>query len=121
MGQTDISPGALTMRIMADDAAGLIQELGIGKVHVLGISMGGKYSSRGSAQPPVDGSVLEVRVVSSCIMPSSAGHGRRVLEAPANRHLATHEVLPGAAKIVGKWSAARRIGSLETAAMREVI
>ena len=44
MGQTDISPGALTMRIMADDAAGLLQELGIGQVHVLGISMGGNIA-----------------------------------------------------------------------------
>ncbi len=44
MGQTDIPPGELTMRIMADDAVSLLRELGIGQAHVLGISMGGNIA-----------------------------------------------------------------------------
>ncbi len=44
MGQTDIPPGVLTMRTMADDAVGLLRELGIERAHVLGISMGGNVA-----------------------------------------------------------------------------
>src|SRR5712691_13463589 len=40
-GLSDKPTDALTMRVMADDAAGLLNELGIRQAHVLGISMGG--------------------------------------------------------------------------------
>lgn len=40
-GLSDSPGGELTMRLMADDAVGLLGELGIEKAHVLGISMGG--------------------------------------------------------------------------------
>lgn len=40
-GQTDKPSNDVTIRLMADDAAGLLQELGIESAHVLGISMGG--------------------------------------------------------------------------------
>ena len=40
-GQTDKPQVQYSVRMMADDAAGLLGELGIGKAHVLGISMGG--------------------------------------------------------------------------------
>ncbi len=40
-GLSDKPGGELTVGVMADDAAGLLGELGIGRAHVLGISMGG--------------------------------------------------------------------------------
>ena len=40
-GLSDKPGGDLTVPIMAEDAASLLEELGIGRAHVLGISMGG--------------------------------------------------------------------------------
>src|SRR5437867_8580665 len=40
-GLSDNPATAFTIRTMADDAAGLLEALGIGRPHVLGISMGG--------------------------------------------------------------------------------
>jgi pimeloyl-ACP methyl ester carboxylesterase len=40
-GRTDKPPGEITIRMMADDAAGLLRELAVPQAHVLGVSMGG--------------------------------------------------------------------------------
>jgi len=40
-GRTDISDREYTIRLFADDTAGLMNALGISKAHILGISMGG--------------------------------------------------------------------------------
>jgi pimeloyl-ACP methyl ester carboxylesterase len=40
-GRTDLSKGEYTIRLFADDTAGLMDALGISRAHVLGISMGG--------------------------------------------------------------------------------
>ncbi len=43
-GLSDKPSGELTMRLMADDAVGLLRELGIERSHLLGISMGGNVA-----------------------------------------------------------------------------
>ena len=41
VGRSDASDGELTIKMLADDAAGLMDALGVSRAHVLGASMGG--------------------------------------------------------------------------------
>jgi pimeloyl-ACP methyl ester carboxylesterase len=43
-GRTDVSDRRYTIRLFADDTAGLMDALGISRAHVLGISMGGRIA-----------------------------------------------------------------------------
>jgi pimeloyl-ACP methyl ester carboxylesterase len=43
-GRSAKPPGPYTIRQMADDVAGLLTRIGVGRAHVLGISMGGRIS-----------------------------------------------------------------------------
>ena len=43
-GRTDVSDRSYTIRLFADDTAGLMDALGISRAHVLGLSMGGRIA-----------------------------------------------------------------------------
>jgi pimeloyl-ACP methyl ester carboxylesterase len=51
-GQSAVTPAGYDMDTLADDAAGLIEKLGVGPVHFVGLSMGGFVAMRLAARRP---------------------------------------------------------------------
>jgi pimeloyl-ACP methyl ester carboxylesterase len=78
-GRTDLSKGEYTIRLFADDTAGLISALGIPKAHILGISMGGMIAQELAINYPQK--VSKLILCSTSSQPSYSKEGSRVLEA----------------------------------------
>jgi pimeloyl-ACP methyl ester carboxylesterase len=63
-GRTDLSKGEYTIRLFADDTAGLMDALGISRAHVLGISMGGMIAQELAINYPEK--VTKLTLCSTC-------------------------------------------------------
>jgi pimeloyl-ACP methyl ester carboxylesterase len=85
----DFSSASYTLDDMADDAAGLLDELGIGKAHVVGVSMGGMIGQTLAIRHP--DRVLSLTSIMSTTGDQSVGQPRQdvlmalVTPAPADR------------------------------------
>ena len=78
-GRTEISKREYTIRLFADDTAGLLKALGISKAHVLGISVGGMIAQELAINYPEK--VSKLILCSTSSQPSYSKEGSRVLEA----------------------------------------
>jgi proline-specific peptidase len=78
-GRTDLSKREYTMRLFADDTAGLMDVLGISKAHILGMSMGGMIAQELAINYPQK--VSKLILCSTSSKPSYSKEGSRVLEA----------------------------------------
>ena len=78
-GRTDLSKREYTMRLFADDTAGLMNALGISKAHILGMSMGGMIAQELAINYPQK--VSKLILCSTSSQPSYSKEGYRVLEA----------------------------------------
>jgi pimeloyl-ACP methyl ester carboxylesterase len=75
MGGTGIVDGQLTIRTMADDAAGLMKRLNIASAHVFGFSMGGYIAQELAAHYPQ----MVQRLVLGC---TNCGPARSIPQTP---------------------------------------
>ena len=78
-GRTELSKREYTMRLFADDTAGLMNALGISKAHILGMSMGGMIAQELAINYPQK--VSKLILCSTSSKPSYSKEGSRVLEA----------------------------------------
>jgi proline-specific peptidase len=78
-GRTDLSKRKYTMRLFADDTAGLMNALGISRAHILGISMGGMIAQELAINYPQK--VSKLILCSTMSQPRFSKMGSRVLEA----------------------------------------
>lgn len=95
-GGSDAPPGPYTTAQMADDAAALLAHLGVGRAHILGVSLGGMIAQEVALRHPdrVD------RLILACTAPGGKGSLR-----PAPEVLRSFALSPG----TGLEEAVRRI------------
>jgi pimeloyl-ACP methyl ester carboxylesterase len=78
-GRTEISKREYTIRLFADDTAGLMNALGISKAHVLGLSMGGAVAQELAINYPEK--VEKLILCSTCSQHRGTQEERRMTEA----------------------------------------
>ncbi len=71
-GDSDVPPGPYTTAGMADDAAALLAALGIGRAHVLGVSLGGMIAQELALRHPA----RVARLVLACTTPGGKAAAR---------------------------------------------
>jgi pimeloyl-ACP methyl ester carboxylesterase len=82
-GRTDLSKGEYTIRLFADDTAGLMNALEISRAHVLGISMGGMIAQELAINYPEK--VSKLILCSTCSQYCPTEEQSRVTEAMMNQ------------------------------------
>jgi pimeloyl-ACP methyl ester carboxylesterase len=80
-GRTEMSKRGYTIRLFADDTAGLMNTLGISKAHILGISMGGAVAQELAINHPEK--VEKLILCSTCSQHRGTQEERRMTEAIA--------------------------------------
>ena len=75
IGQSDVPPGAYSMRLMASDAAAVLDAAGVEAAHVFGLSMGGMIAQEFALQYP--------KRVRSLILGCTAAGGPHAVKAEA--------------------------------------
>jgi len=101
VGNTDKPDSNYTIETMADDAAGLLQKLGMGSAHVLGVSMGGFIAQEMAISHPL--------MVKSLALVSTSFSGREIINRASNSLFNNFpgfwEIMPAMLELGGKGSA----------------